>query len=291
MSFNSCGTCPTCLRAHGTYCHDFFGRNFAAARADGFERSLARRRARPRPLLRPVELRDACGRDLSQRRQAARVGAVRRRGTFWLRHPDGRRRSAQLTAATVRKLTRRLRHRCRRALGDHGRRRSSAARPIIGVDVKPSGSRSPARLGATHTIDASSQRRTRRDREAHGYRGRLQRRDERRHRRCSARRSTASHRWACAASSVRHRVGRRCRSTSTCSSRSAGRFAGIVEGDSIPELFLPQLFELWRAGTLPGRPADGGVRLRQDQRGSPRGRVRRRDQARAADGELRCALR
>ena len=26
---------------------------------------------------------------------------------------------------------------------------------------------------------------------------------------------------------------------------------GIVEGDSIPEVFLPQLFELWRAGRFP----------------------------------------
>ena len=35
MSFNSCGQCPTCLRGHSTYCHDFFARNFAAARPDG----------------------------------------------------------------------------------------------------------------------------------------------------------------------------------------------------------------------------------------------------------------
>src|SRR5204862_3435185 len=26
---------------------------------------------------------------------------------------------------------------------------------------------------------------------------------------------------------------------------------GIIEGDSVPELFLPKLFELWRAGRLP----------------------------------------
>ena len=35
MSFNSCGHCATCLRGHSTYCHDFFGRNFAAVRPDG----------------------------------------------------------------------------------------------------------------------------------------------------------------------------------------------------------------------------------------------------------------
>ena len=35
MTFNSCGHCPTCLRGRSTYCHDFFGRNFASARPDG----------------------------------------------------------------------------------------------------------------------------------------------------------------------------------------------------------------------------------------------------------------
>ena len=35
IRFNSCGVCPTCLRGRSTYCHDFFGRNFAAARPDG----------------------------------------------------------------------------------------------------------------------------------------------------------------------------------------------------------------------------------------------------------------
>lgn len=35
MSFDSCGSCPCCLQAKMAYCHDFFGRNFAATRADG----------------------------------------------------------------------------------------------------------------------------------------------------------------------------------------------------------------------------------------------------------------
>jgi aryl-alcohol dehydrogenase len=35
MSFNSCGSCPTCRTARSFYCHDFFARNFAAARPDG----------------------------------------------------------------------------------------------------------------------------------------------------------------------------------------------------------------------------------------------------------------
>jgi aryl-alcohol dehydrogenase len=35
MSFDSCGACPTCLTGRPSYCHDFFARNFAASRPDG----------------------------------------------------------------------------------------------------------------------------------------------------------------------------------------------------------------------------------------------------------------
>jgi len=35
MTFNSCGSCASCVEDAATYCHDFFPRNFAAARADG----------------------------------------------------------------------------------------------------------------------------------------------------------------------------------------------------------------------------------------------------------------
>ncbi|MGH8822042.1 MAG: NAD(P)-dependent alcohol dehydrogenase [Rhodoferax sp.] len=35
MSFNSCGHCPSCNEHEPTYCHDFFGSNFAGVRADG----------------------------------------------------------------------------------------------------------------------------------------------------------------------------------------------------------------------------------------------------------------
>ncbi|MBB6255107.1 NAD(P)-dependent alcohol dehydrogenase [Nitrospirillum iridis] len=35
MSFNSCGTCPSCADGLPSYCHDFFARNFSGRRADG----------------------------------------------------------------------------------------------------------------------------------------------------------------------------------------------------------------------------------------------------------------
>jgi aryl-alcohol dehydrogenase len=35
MSFNSCGACPTCATGRPSYCHDFFARNFGSSRPDG----------------------------------------------------------------------------------------------------------------------------------------------------------------------------------------------------------------------------------------------------------------
>jgi aryl-alcohol dehydrogenase len=35
LTFDSCGVCPCCLMAKPSYCHQFFERNFAAERADG----------------------------------------------------------------------------------------------------------------------------------------------------------------------------------------------------------------------------------------------------------------
>lgn len=35
MSYNSCGSCPTCCSNHSSYCHEFFPRNFFGTRPDG----------------------------------------------------------------------------------------------------------------------------------------------------------------------------------------------------------------------------------------------------------------
>ncbi|HEU4781207.1 MAG TPA: NAD(P)-dependent alcohol dehydrogenase, partial [Steroidobacteraceae bacterium] len=35
LTFNSCGRCASCIESEPTYCHEFFPRNFFAARADG----------------------------------------------------------------------------------------------------------------------------------------------------------------------------------------------------------------------------------------------------------------
>jgi aryl-alcohol dehydrogenase len=42
MSFDSCGTCPTCTRSLGVYCHEFFEYNFAASRPVDGSSALSR---------------------------------------------------------------------------------------------------------------------------------------------------------------------------------------------------------------------------------------------------------
>ena len=42
LSFDSCGACPCCLRAKPSYCHNFFAHNFAASRASDESSVLSR---------------------------------------------------------------------------------------------------------------------------------------------------------------------------------------------------------------------------------------------------------
>ena len=58
---------------------------------------------------------------------------------------------------------------------------------------------------------------------------------------------------------------------------------GIVEGDSVPELFLPRLLELWRLGRFPVDRMMTLLRLRRDQRRSAGRGGRHDDQTRVAD--------
>ena len=128
MSFDSCGHCPTCRTGRPAYCHDFWALQLRRDARRRHERALARRRAHPRALLRAVELRHARRRQRAQRRHAAGLDPARDRGALRLRHPDRRRRRARRAARSGRQHAGRLRHRRGRALGDHGRRRSRAAR-------------------------------------------------------------------------------------------------------------------------------------------------------------------
>ena len=144
MSFNSCGHCVTCLAGQSTYCHDFFGRNFAAARPDGTS-ALSRDAG-------PVH-----GHFFGQSSFATHAVAtarnvvklpdwvpLRRRRTLWVRHPDRSGRRLQHPAAAGRAAPSRSSERARSDSRRSSRARSPVARPSSGSTCGRRGSSSPA---------------------------------------------------------------------------------------------------------------------------------------------------
>jgi aryl-alcohol dehydrogenase len=249
MSFNSCGTCPTCLRAHSTYCHDFFGRNFAAARPDGSS-----------VLSRDGEL--VHGHFFGQSSFATHAVATARNVVklpdwvpFELAAPFGC--GIQTGAGAILNSLRPAAGSSLVVFGTGAVGLSAimagaitGCAPIVGVDVRPARLELARDVGATHTIDASS--------------------------------------VDVLAEISRITGGGAAYSVETSGVTSVLRTAvdclapmgvcgvigappggaevaldvnmffalgktlrGIVEGDSIPELFLPQLFALWQAGRFP----------------------------------------
>ena len=97
-----------------------------------------------------------------------------------------------------------------------------------------------------------------------------------------ARRSTASRRPACAASSARLRSARRCRSTSTRFSPAAASFAASSRATASRRVPAAARRPLAR-GQVPGRPHDDLLRLRPDRPGGQGRRGRHGDQARSSD--------
>ncbi|MBV9005809.1 MAG: alcohol dehydrogenase catalytic domain-containing protein, partial [Solirubrobacterales bacterium] len=120
MSYGSCGACVKCQAGRPWVCHDFWGRNFAAARGR-HERPPPRRRGHPLTLLQPVQLRHLCDRHRAQRDEAGPIGAARCRGTIWVRRPDGCGSGDECAPAKGRHQHGRLRDRHRRPSRGHGR--------------------------------------------------------------------------------------------------------------------------------------------------------------------------
>jgi aryl-alcohol dehydrogenase len=249
MSFNSCGHCATCLHGRSTYCHDFFGRNFAAARPDGSS-ALSRhgevihahffgqssfashavataRNVVKLPDWLPFEIAAPFGCGIQTgagaifntlRPQAGSSLAVFGTGAVGL---------AAIIAGSI-----------------------TGCAPIVGVDIRPARLELARELGATHTIDASTADVIEEIAKVTGGG------------------ADFSVETSGVPSVLRTAVD--CLApTGVCGVIGAppggsevaldvnmffamGKtMRGIVEGDSVPELFLPQLFELWRAGRFP----------------------------------------
>jgi aryl-alcohol dehydrogenase len=249
MTFNSCGRCATCLGGRSTYCHDFFGRNFASARPDGtsvlsrdgalihghfFGQSsfashavATARNVVKLPDWVPFEIAAPFGCGIPPG-----AGAV----FHPLRPPAG---SSLVVFGTG-------------AVGLSAIIAGSitGCAPIIGIDVRPARLELARELGATHAIDASTA-------DVGAEVSRITGGGANFTIETSGVTSVLRAAVDCLAPAGVCGVIGAPPGGSEVSLDVNMFFAmgktlrGIVEGDSIPELFLPQLFELWRAGRFP----------------------------------------
>jgi aryl-alcohol dehydrogenase len=249
MTFNSCGRCPRCLRSESTYCHDIFGRNFAASRPDGssvlsrdgsavhahfFGQSSFATHA-VATARNVVKLPDWVGFDV-----AAPFGCGIQTGAGavlnTMRPPPG---SALVVAGTG-------------AVGLSAVMAGVIAGcgAIIGVDIKPNRLQLARELGATHVIDASTADVGEEIRRITGGGADYA---------IETTGVPAVLRTAFEALAPKGEVGVIGAAPPGAeavfdhtSVLSLGRvIRGIVEGDSVPELFIPTLLDLWRLGKLP----------------------------------------
>ena len=248
MSFNSCGACPTCLTGRPTYCHDFFARNFGATRPDGTtalsrdgqaihshffgqssfatyavatERNVVKLDDVPLEVVAPFGcgIQTGAGAILNVMRPPAGASvAVFGTGTVGM---------AAIMAAVV-----------------------SGATTVIGVDLNPTRLELARELGATDVVDAGEENPVEQIKtitglgadftiESTGV--------------ASVLRQAVD---ASAPTGVTGIIGAPAIGTEVSLDINDllifGRSVrGIVEGDSVPDIFIPRLIELWRQGRFP----------------------------------------
>jgi aryl-alcohol dehydrogenase len=249
MSFDSCGHCPTCLTGRSTYCHQFFEHNFGAARLDGstalsrsgepihshfFGQSsfathavASERNVVKLPADIPFELVAPFGCGI-QTGAGAIINALR---------PPAGSSVAVFGTGTV-------------GLAAIMAARIVGATTIVGIDMRPSRLELARELGATHAIDASSTPVAEElatltgggvdfALETTGVAAVLR----------TAVESTVptGETGVVGAPAFGTEVALDVNSILV----TGRRIRGIVEGDSVPALFIPTLIELWRQGRFP----------------------------------------
>jgi aryl-alcohol dehydrogenase len=249
MTFNSCGTCPTCITGRPTYCHDFFARNFGGSRPDGTtalsrggepihshffgQSSFATYAvATERNVVKldddvPLEvvapfgcgIQTGAGAILNVMRPPAGTSvAVFGTGTVGM---------ASIMAAVV-----------------------AGATTIIGVDVNPARLELARELGATHTVHAGERDPVEQIKAITGLGADFTVE-------CTGIASVLRQAVdASAPTGVAGVIGAPALGTEVSLDINEmlifGRTVrGIVEGDSVPDIFLPRLIELWRQGRFP----------------------------------------
>ena len=249
MSFNSCGSCPTCRTGRPFYCHDIFGRNFAAARPDGTT-ALSRDGE-------PVH-----SHFFGQSSFATHAVATERNVTVLpeaisldIAAPLGC--GVQTGAGSVLNAFRAPAGSTLAVFGTGGVGLSAVmagviagCTTIVGVDIKPKRLELALELGATHVVDASQ-----RDVVAEIQRisglgvdfalettGSVE----------VLRQAVESTAPAGTTGIVGAPPGDAEVALNVNSILSVGRTVrGIVEGESVPPVFIPRLVELWRQGRFP----------------------------------------
>jgi aryl-alcohol dehydrogenase len=232
MTFDSCGTCPTCAQGRPSYCHLFFEHNFASPRFFGQSSFATHSVARERNVVRidsgiPLEVAAPFGCGIqtgagavlnSLRVPAGSALAVFGSGTVGL--------SAVLAAVVAGCTT------------------------IVAVDVVPARLDAARELGATHTVDARETDAVEAIRlvagpgvdfalETTGNAQVLRQCVD-----CLAPTGTAG---VIGAPAFGTEV-----SLDVNTILTGGRVVrGIVEGDSVPDVFLPRLVKLWEQGRFP----------------------------------------
>ena len=212
-------------------------------------RDLARRRAGALALLRPVELRDGRRHPRAQRGGHSRRRPVRARGAVRLRDTDGRGQRINILRPLPNSSLAIF------GVGGVGLAAVMAAAivgcsPIIAVDVRPGRLALAQELGATTRSTPPRSTRWRRSESWSRAGSRRASRPAASPASC-ARPSTCSAPTRPAGWSELRRSAPRSASTSTACCRVGRGIKGMVEGHSVPEVFIPKLIELWRAGRLP----------------------------------------
>ena len=248
MSFNSCGACPTCLTGRPTYCHDFFARNFGATRPDGTtalsrdgqaihshffgqssfatyavatERNVVKLDDVPLEVVAPFGcgIQTGAGAILNVMRPPAGASvAVFGTGTVGM---------AAIMAAVV-----------------------SGATTVIGVDLNPTRLELARELGATDVVDAGEENPVEQIKTITGLGADFT---------IESTGVASVLRQAVDASApigVTGIIGAPAIGTEVSLDINDllifGRSVrGIVEGDSVPDIFIPRLIELWRQGRFP----------------------------------------
>jgi aryl-alcohol dehydrogenase len=248
MSYGSCGDCRSCATGRPFYCADFFPRNFLAARADGT--TALSREGRPLHSHFFGQSSFATGAIVNQRSVTPIADDV----PFEVVAPFGC--GVQTGAGTVINALRPQAGSSIAVFGAGGVGLSAimaavicGCDPIVAVDVRTNRLDIARELGATHVVDA-----TQADPvdaiieitggvdasiEASGVPGVLRQAVD-----------------ALAPNSIAMLVGAPPAGTEepidTNAMLSTGRIVrGVVEGHSVPQIFIPQLIDLWRAGRFP----------------------------------------